>query len=131
MKKLKPTNRFKSRIHGLLTIVLIVFVTGLTPSLGHSSGEAGSQDEATQFIRKAADATEHAWEEFHDAAIQGTLASPLMQVTIEAQLHEVRGLLMQARIAKRSQDYPSVKEITQQIQEITQNIIVASRERKQ
>jgi len=46
-------------------------------------------------------------------------------------LHEARGLLMQARIAKRSQDYQAVKDITQQIHEITQNIIQASRERKQ
>ncbi len=131
MEKLKLTNRIKDTMHCMLAIALILFVAGLTPSPAHSSGEGGSRDEATQLIRQAADATEHAWEEFHDAAIQGTLASPLMQVTIEGQLHEVRGLLMQARIAKRSQDYQSVNAITQQIQEITENIIEASRERKQ
>ena len=90
-----------------------------------------SQDEATQFIREAAHATEEAWEEFHTSAIEGTLASPTIQVTIEGQLHKARALLMQARIAKRSQDYQSVKEITEQILKITQNIIQASRERKQ
>ena len=115
----------------MLSLIFIQLIMLGTPSQATSSGEGVSQDEATQLIRKAAHATEEAWEEFHAAAIEGTLASPLIQVTIEGQLHEARGLLMQARIAKRSQDYQAVKDITQQIQEITQNIIQASRERKQ
>ena len=117
-------------MYGMVSIVLILLITGLTPSPAYSSGEGVSRDEATQFIRNAAHATDLAWEEFHAAAIEGTLASPLIQVTIEGQLHEVRRLLMEARKAERSQDYPSVKDMTQQIQEITQNIIQASRERK-
>ena len=115
----------------MLSMILIQLIIGGTPSQANSSGEGVSQHEATQLIRKAAHATEEAWEEFHAAAIEGTLASPVIQVTIEGQLHEVRALLMQARIAKRSQDYQAVKDITQQIHEITQNIIKASRERKQ
>ena len=115
----------------VLSLIFIQLITLGTPSQSNSSGEGVSQNEATQLIREAAHATEEAWEEFHAAAIEGTLASPLIQVTIEGQLHEARGLLMQARIAKRSQDYQAVKDITQQIQEITQNIIQASRERKQ
>ena len=131
MKKLKPRNRIKGMIYLMLSMILINLIIGGTPSQANSSGEEVSQDEATQLIREAAHATEEAWEEFHAAAIEGTLASPLIQVTIEGQLHEVRALLMQARIAKRSQDYQAVKDITQQIHEITQNIIKASRERKQ
>ena len=131
MKKLKPRNQIKGTMYLVLSLVFIQLITLGTPSQADSSGEGVSQDEATQLIREAAHATEEAWEEFHAAAIEGTLASPLIQVTIEGQLHEARGLLMQARIAKRSQDYQAVKDITQQIQEITQNIIQASRERKQ
>ena len=131
MKKLKPRHRIKGMIYVMLSMILINLIIGGTPSQANSSREGVSQDEATQFIREAAHATEQAWEEFHAAAIEGTLASPLIQVTIEGQLHEVRALLMQARIAKRSQDYRAVKDITQQIHEITQNIIKASRERKQ
>ena len=131
MKKLKPRNQIKGTMYLMLSLIFIQLITLGTPSQANSSGEGVSQDEATQLIREAAHATEEAWEEFHAAAIEGTLASPLIQVTIEGQLHEARGLLMQARIAKRSQDYQAVKDITQQIQEITQNIIQASRERKQ
>ena len=131
MKKLKPRNQIKGTMYLVLSLIFIQLITLGTPSQANSSGEGVSQDEATQLIREAAHATEEAWEEFHAAAIEGTLASPLIQVTIEGQLHEARGLLMQARIAKRSQDYQAVKDITQQIQEITQNIIQASRERKQ
>ena len=115
----------------MLSMILIQLITLGTPSQANSLGEGVSQDQATQLIRKAAHATEEAWEEFHAAAIEGTLASPVIQVTIEGQLHEARGLLMKARIAKRSLDYQAVKDITQQIHEITQNIIQASRERKQ
>ena len=131
MKKLKPRHRIKGMIYLMFSMILIQLILGGTPSQANSSGEEVSQDEATQLIRQAAHATEQAWEEFHAAAIEGTLASPLIQVTIEGQLHEIRALLMQARIAKRSQDYRAVKDITQQIHEITQNIIKASRERKQ
>lgn len=131
MKKLKPRNQIKGTMYLMLSLIFIQLITLGTPSQANSSGEGVSQDEATQLIRKAAHATEEAWEEFHAAAIEGTLASPLIQVTIEGQLHEARGLLMQARIAKRSQDYQAVKDITEQIKKITQNIIQASRERKQ
>jgi hypothetical protein len=131
VKNLKPRNQMKDTMFCLVSIVLILLMTGLTPSPANSSGEGASRDESTQFIRQAAHATDQAWEEFHAAAIEGTLASPLIQVTIEGQLHEARRLLMEARKAERSQDYQSVKETTQQIQEITQNIIQASRERKQ
>ena len=130
-KKSKIGNRIKIIIHLVLSVICMLPVVWGIPCQAYSSGEGISQAEATKFIRHAADATELAWEEFHAAAIRGTLASPLIQVTVEGQLHEARGLLMQARIAKRSQHYESVKGITQQIQEITQNIIRASRERKQ
>jgi len=131
VKKLKPRNQIKGTMYLMLSLIFIHLITLGTPSQANSSREGVSQDEATQLIQKAAHGTEEAWEEFHAAAIEGTLASPLIQVTIEGQLHEARGLLMKARIAKRSQDYQAVKDITQQIQEITQNIIQASRERKQ
>jgi len=128
---LKLRKRITGMMYPMLTLILTIVITAAIPSPGYSSGEGISRDEATQFIRNAAHATDQAWEEFHAAAIGGTLASPLVQVTIESQLHEVRRLLMEARKAERSEDYHSVKEATQQIQEITQNIIQASRERKQ
>ncbi len=114
----------------MLLMILTIMVISRVSSPGYSSNQDVTQDQATQFIQRAVNVTDRAWEEFHAAAIEGTLASPLMQMTIEGQLHEVRALLMQARIAKRSQDYQSVKEITQRIKEITQKIIQESQERK-
>ncbi len=113
---------------GLFVFMLIV--SWGVSSQAKAEGKGISQTEATELIRQAADATEQAWEKFHDAAIQGTLASPLVQVTIESQLHEVRRLLMEARKAQRAQDYLSVKTLTQHIQSITQHIVQASRKRK-
>ena len=127
-----PQNGFYGMIFATLSIICVL----LTPAAGTASppvivGAKITIDEATEFVQQAADATEQAWEEFHTSAIEGTLASPLVQVTIEGQLHEARGLLMEARKAKRSQDYQSVKHITKQVQELSQHIILASRERKQ
>ena len=124
-------NQKNDMIHFILPVILTILATVGLPSLALTSEGDISRDEATQSIREAAHATDEAWEEFHTSAIEGTLASPLIQVTIEGQLHEARALLMQARIAKRSLDYQSVEEVTEQIKEITQNIIKASRERKQ
>ena len=130
-KKLKSLHLLPFLMYMVLSMILMHLITGVSPSEAGSSTEGVAHDEATRQIHKAAHATEEAWEEFHTAAIEGTLASPLIQVTIETQLHEARGLLMQSRLAQRSQDYQSVKDFTQEIQEISQNIIQASRKRKQ
>jgi precorrin-6B methylase 2 len=81
-------------------------------------------------IREAAMAADRAWEEFHAAAIGGTLASPDLQATIEVHLHEMRKLLMEARQAERNQQHESARQMTREILHITNTIIQASRERK-
>ena len=124
-------NQINDTIHFILPVILAILTTMGLPSLALTSDGGVSRDEATQSIREAAHATDEAWEEFHTSAIEGTLASPLIQVTIEGQLHKARALLMQARIANRAHDYQSVEEVTEQIKKITLNIIQASRERKQ
>ena len=131
MKTLNATLR-SSRTPGVLLATILLLVGSLFPVHATPSTKTGlSPEKATSLIREAALATEQAWEEFHAAAIGGTLASPLIQVTIEQQLHEARALLMQARIASRDQQYDRVGDITKNIQKITQQIIQASRERKQ
>lgn len=113
-------------ILGFFVQVLSLAAAGAEDSPQHGL----SPSESAQLIREAAQATELAWEEFHAAAIGGTLASPLTQVTIEQQLHEIRALLMKARIAEREKQFESVKEMTQRIQVMTEQIIQSSRERK-
>ena len=130
MKNLKSRNQRKTAIHVIWMMTCMLIIAWGTPSHSHSSEEGVTQVEATQLIRQAAHATDAAWEEFHTAAIEGTLTSPLMQTTLEGQLHDIRALLMQARVAERSQKYQSVKNITQKIRHIAQNIIQKSQERK-
>lgn len=118
-----------------LTCVLFVMIAlsgfGGTPVYGVPPTTAQDQQEARDLIHQSAQATEQAWEEFHAAAIGGTLASPTVQTSIERQLHEVRSLLMEARKAERDNQYDSVKSLTHKILQITQNIVQASREKKQ
>lgn len=114
-----------------LFLAMITWGAGGTPAYGVPPGLEQDQREAHTLIYQSAQATEHAWEEFHSAAIGGTLASPAVQSSIERQLHEVRALLMEARKAERANRFDSVKSLTQQIIQITQNIVQASREKKQ
>lgn len=113
--------------------VLLCAVLGLpgsAPVWGAPPDAPVNQESTTTLIRKAARAADEAWEEFHRAAIGGTLASPALQSRIERQLHEVRSLLMEARKAERDNQPDSVKGLTQKIFEITDIIIQSSRERK-
>jgi hypothetical protein len=138
MKVNQPKNRLgksmrilASYLTGFFCLIILTFVLGGTPTYGVPPGNAQDQEEARGLIHQSAQATERAWEEFHSAAIGGTLASPTVQTTIERQLHEVRALLMDARKAERANQFDLVKSLTQQILEITQNIVQASREKKQ
>lgn len=120
-----------SYLTGFFCLIILTSVLGGTPAYGVPPGDAQDQEEARGLIHQSAQATERAWEEFHSAAIGGTLASPTVQTTIERQLHEVRALLMDARKAEKANQFDLVKSLTQQILEITQNIVQASREKKQ
>ena len=101
-----------------------------TSSLGVPPNSPTDRGSTEVLIREAARAADHAWEEFHRAAIEGTLASPALQAGIERQLHEVRALLMEARKAERANQISSVKSTTRKIFTITDIILQASRERK-
>ncbi|MDH3504634.1 MAG: hypothetical protein OEM58_08925 [Nitrospirota bacterium] len=115
----------------VLFLTFMSWGSGGTPVYGVPPTAPQDQQEARDLIHQSAQATEQAWEEFHAAAIGGTLASPTVQTSIERQLHEARALLMEARQAERANNFDSVKLLTQQILEITQNIVQASREKKQ
>lgn len=120
-----------SYLSGFLFIMIASWGVGGAPVYGAPPMSPQEQEEARDLIFQSAQATEQAWEEFHHSAIGGTLASPTVQSSIERQLHEVRALLMEARKAERANQYDSVKSLTQQILRITQNIVQASREKKQ
>lgn len=119
-----------SHLAGVLILFITLWAIGGTPVYGVPPATPQEQQEARNLIYQSAQATEEAWEEFHQAAIEGTLASPAIQSNIEQQLHEARALLMEARKAERANQYDSVQSLTQKILQITQNIVQASRERK-
>ena len=138
MKLIQTKNPFdtnwrmpSSYLAGILFLLMMSWGLGGTPVYGVPPGVTQEQEEARNFIYQSAQATEVAWEEFHQAAIGGTLASPTVQSRIEQQLHEARALLMEARKAGRANQFDSVKSLTQKIFQITENIVKASREKKQ
>jgi hypothetical protein len=114
-----------------LLLAIISWGMGGTPVYGDPLMAEQEREEARALIHRSAQVTEHAWEEFHQAAIGGTLASPAVQSSIEHQLHEVRALLMEARKAARANEFDSVKSLTQTIIRVTQDIVHASQEKKQ
>ncbi|MFZ1745506.1 MAG: hypothetical protein WBO24_04990 [Nitrospirales bacterium] len=120
-----------SYLVSILFLTFLPWMLGGTPVYGVPPVMTEEKEGARDLIYQSAQATEDAWEEFHAAAIGGTLASPAVQSSIERQLHEARALLMEARKAERDNRFDSVKALTQKIQQITQNIVQASREKKQ
>ena len=110
---------------------LMVWIGGTATCLGAVPGEKIVKESPQTIIHGAAEAVDEAWEEFHSAAIGGTLASPTIQTRIESQLHQARSLLMEARIAERKKDLRSVKIITEKVIELSDDIVMASREKKQ
>ena len=99
--------------------------------LGAVPGQHMAKERSQNIIHAAAEAVDEAWEEFHSAAIGGTLASPALQTRIESQLHQARSLLMEARKADRRNDLRSVRIITDKVIDLSSHIVRASREKKQ
>jgi hypothetical protein len=136
MNQWRKTGTQHTRVRSaILTCVLLLTIVswgaGGTPAHGVPPVDRPDQKEAGSLIRHTAQATEQAWETFHQAAIGGTLASPAVQSVIEQQLHEARSLLMEARQAERANRLHDVKSLTRKVRDITQHIVQASREKKQ
>ena len=110
---------------------LMLWITAGATSLGAIHGESMAEETSQSIILGAAQAVDEAWEEFHSAAIGGTLASPAIQTRIESQLHQARSLLMEARMAERQKDLRSVQTISEKVIELSHHIVRASREKKQ
>lgn len=120
-----------SCLTSVLCLMLLPCLLGGTPVYGVPPVVTQEKETGRYLIYQSAQATEQAWEEFHSAAIGGTLASPAVQSRIERQLHEARALLMEARKAERDNQLDSVKTLTEKILQITQDIVQTSREKKQ
>ena len=114
----------------LLFCILMGTVTecvGAATVHSHSESQGAVQDS----LRHAGNAIDEAWEEFHRAALGGTLASPVLQTKIEEALNEGRRLLIKARIASEVEDPATVLKLTSRIDEISHQIKQDSKRRKQ
>ena len=120
-----------NQVSCFLLVIALVWMTGTANCFGARLAAPKTQESSRQIIHKAAEAVEEAWDEFHNAAIGGTLASPLIQTQIERQLHEARSLLMEARKAERRNDFDTIRRTTDTVMQLSHNIVKASREKKQ
>jgi hypothetical protein len=87
--------------------------------------------EARNLIYDAGSAMDKAWDAFHKAALGGTLASPEIQTSAEADLMEGRALLRKARKAQHEDDLEEVKRLTEQIQQISKEVVIKSQMEKE
>lgn len=88
-------------------------------------------DEAQHLIHDAGHAMDKAWDAFHKAALGGTLASPEIQTEAEADLMQGRALLRKARQAHHEGAIEEVRRVTEQIHQLSKEIVIKSKMEKE
>ena len=78
--------------------------------------------EAQHLIHDAGHSMDNAWDAFHKAALGGTLASPEIQTSAEADLMKGRDLLRKAMMAQHEGNIEEVRNLTKQIQQLSAEI---------
>lgn len=115
-------------------ILIILFLTMMCSTIQAEpirSKSSAAKSESAQLIHAASHVADNAWESFHKAAIEGTLASPEIQSDIEQKLQEIRELLRKARQAQHEGNNTEVKGLTSQIQAMAREIIKESKREKE
>ncbi len=92
--------------------------------------EGWSHAGSLKSIQVAQKRVDHAWEVYHTAALSGTLASPEIQMRIEKDLHLARTRLVEARDAKEAKQKQMLREKLDEIESITERVIMDSQEQK-
>jgi hypothetical protein len=82
-------------------------------------------------VHDAEHAVDDAWDIYHRAALEGTIASPALQATIEQHLHEARTLVTQMQEAADREDARQVRRLVHQIKRHASHAIQGSKEHKQ
>ncbi len=122
-------NTLHSNKSNLLTTILFLVVFQFLAT-GLAFAEIFEEDKAFHKTTQARLAVEHAWETYHHAALGGTLASPTIQTELEMNLHKSRALLAEAYEAEDQGNAKTVDKLIDKIMNITQQVIVESREPK-
>ena len=87
--------------------------------------------EAKHLVHDAGHAMDKAWDAFHKAALGGTLASPEIQTSAEADLMKGRALLRKAMMAQHKGDIEEVRNLTKQIHQLSAEIQIKSQMEKE
>ena len=93
--------------------------------------QPATQNSSHKVIYLAGKNIDAAWKAFHEAALGGTLASPMIQTQIELALHKSRLLLVDARKAAESKNTQTVFDLTEKIRKMTNQIKENSKRHKQ
>lgn len=122
---MKP--RLEKKAQGLVLIFILV-LSWVAPALGMEKDI--SNEVHVNSTSEARISVEKAWEVYHHSALGGTLASPMLQAQLEANLHRSRGLLAEAYDAEDRGDMETMKKLIGQIMKITNQVIAGSQESK-
>ncbi len=108
---------------GLFLIFIMILI--FSPSKSYTTPL--QEDE---ILLRAQTFVDKAWEEYHLAALSGTLASPEIQVQIESDFRTLSDLLLELRLQKQSGKMKETEKILEDIEKIAEKIIVESRREK-
>ncbi|MEO8324712.1 MAG: hypothetical protein ABI618_02610 [Nitrospirota bacterium] len=116
----------------LLSIAILLFCTISVPAAAEPiRATQETPAEAQHLIHNAGHAMDMAWDAFHKAALGGTLASPEIQTAAEADLMQGRALLRKARQAHHEGDIEEVRRVTEQILQLSKEIVIKSEMEKE
>lgn len=119
----------------MILLALLVLVMAYQEPMPTHAGAIHTHTERNaeihELIHQAGHSVDHAWEAFHKAALGGTLASPELQMNIEASLGEARRLLVEARDAAEEGNESMVKCLVSKIKLFSDRVIEESQRRKQ
>ncbi|WP_413936438.1 SDR family oxidoreductase [Nitrospira sp. BLG_1] len=127
----KKTSIVTTKLMLLLGIPLMALLAVSSLQAGPIDVPGHPQQKAVQLVHEAEHEVDHAWEVYHRAALEGTVASPKLQSKIEEHLHQARTLITQAHEAADHGDQRQVEALIKQVHIHTAHAIEGSKESKQ
>ncbi|RMH35812.1 MAG: hypothetical protein D6690_08010 [Nitrospirae bacterium] len=112
-----------------LSLLIVSSMLMLSTAYGEERNQLAGHD-PQRILQAAEKSVEAAWDAFHRAALGGTLASPQLQMEIEAALGLARELVIKARAAGKAGREQDVKMLSEQIHRLCDSIIIRSQRRK-
>lgn len=128
----RESSQWEGAMKHLLSIAVLLLSTISIPAAAEPiQATQETLSEAQHLIHDAGHAMDKAWDAFHKAALGGTLASPKIQTEAEADLMQGRALLRKARQAHHEGDIEEVRKLTEQIHQLSEEIVIKSKMEKE